>query len=225
VQIYKQSLKGKTFMHIVVFAGGTLCPGSLVDEAIHTADMIIAADSGAATALQYGCTPSIILGDFDSLPSAQVEEAIRKGCQLVRASSHKDETDTELALREARQRGATSISLLGALGGTRVEHTLANFFLLTDFVDIPLRIIDGPSVSWLLTGPGSSLISGMPQDFLSLFPFTALVTGIDTTNLAYPLDDASLRFGVTRGISNELTDAHARVSIREGSLLIIHTRR
>lgn len=212
-------------MHIVVFAGGTLRPGSQVDEAIRTADMIIAADSGAATALQYGCTPSIILGDFDSLLSAQVEEATLRGCKLVRASSHKDETDTELALREARQRGASSISLLGALGGTRIEHTLANFFLLTDFADIPMRIIDGPSTCWLLTGPGSSPIIGMSQDFLSLFPFTAQVTGIDTTNLAYPLHGASLRFGVTRGISNELTAPHASVSIKEGCLLIIHTRR
>jgi thiamine pyrophosphokinase len=211
-------------MHIVIFAGGTLCPSSQIDEAIHTADMIMAADSGAATALQYGCTPAIILGDFDSLPSVQVEEAISRGSKLIRVSSHKDETDTELALREARQRGASSISLLGALGGTRIEHTLANFFLLTTFTDIPIRIIDGPSTCWLLTGPGSSLISGMPQDFLSLFPFTAQVTGINTTNLAYPLNEASLHFGVTRGISNELTAQHASVSIKEGSLLIIHTR-
>ena len=41
-------------MHIVIFAGGILQPGKTVDAAIATADLIIAADSGAATALRYG---------------------------------------------------------------------------------------------------------------------------------------------------------------------------
>jgi thiamine pyrophosphokinase len=210
-------------MHIVIFAGGTLRPGTQVVKAIQTADMVIAADGGAATALQYGCTPSIILGDFDSLPNAQVKELVQKGSELMRVSAHKDETDTELALREARQRGASSVSLLGALGGARIEHALANCFLLSDFEDMPIRIIDGPSTCWLLKGPGTSYITGTPQDFLSLIPYTPHVTGISTTNLAYPLVGATLRFGTTRGISNELTAEQASVSIEDGNLLIIHT--
>lgn len=212
-------------MHIVVFAGGTLRPSEQVDKAIQTADMIIAADSGAATALQYGCTPSIILGDFDSLLSEQTEALLQKGCQLVRVSTHKDETDTELALREARQRGASSVSLLGALGGMRIEHTLANFFLLSDFADMSIHIIDGPSTCWLLTGPGISHITGRSGDFLSLFPYTAQVSGIRTVNLAYPLVGATLHFGAIRGISNELITDQASISIDDGNLLIIHTRR
>ena len=54
-------------MHVVIFAGGTLQPGKAYFEAIASADMVIAADSGAATALQYGYTPGIVVGDFDSL--------------------------------------------------------------------------------------------------------------------------------------------------------------
>jgi thiamine pyrophosphokinase len=210
-------------MHIVVFAGGTLRPSAQVDKAIHTADMIIAADGGATTALQYGCIPAIILGDFDSLPAAQVEELIQKGSQPVRVSTHKDETDTELALLEARRQGASSVSLLGALGGTRIEHTLANFFLLASFADMSIRIIDGPSTCWLVKGPTTSHINGTPQDFLSLFPYTAQVTGISTVNLAYPLVKATLNFGATRGISNEFTAEQASISIEHGTLLIIHT--
>lgn len=210
-------------MHIVVFAGGTLRPSAQVDRAIQTADMIIAADSGAATALQLGCIPSIILGDFDSLSLAQTEKLTQKGSQLIRVSTHKDETDTELALQEARRRGASSISLLGALGGTRIEHTLANFFLLSAFSDMPIRIIDGPSSAWILKGPGNSHITGTAGDFLSLFSYTAHVSGITTTNLAYPLLDATLYFGVIRGISNELMTDQASISIEDGNLLIIHT--
>ena len=38
-------------MHTVIFAGGTVQPGKAVNEAIASADFIIAADKGAATAL------------------------------------------------------------------------------------------------------------------------------------------------------------------------------
>ena len=35
-------------MHVVIFAGGTLRPGKAVEAAIASADLVIAADSGAA---------------------------------------------------------------------------------------------------------------------------------------------------------------------------------
>lgn len=210
-------------MHVVIFAGGTLRTSPAVLEAMRTAELIIAADSGAATALAYGYTPAVILGDFDSLLATHLEEAKQMGSQIIRVSIHKDETDTELALIEARKRGASSITLLGALGGTRVDHMLANIFLLTGFIDIPIRILDGPATCWLLQGPGRSAIAGQIGDLLSLFPITAEVTGMYTTNLAYSLAGETLRMGTPRGISNELTQRQAQIAIASGILLIIHT--
>ena len=54
-------------MHVVIFAGGTVRPGKAMQVALTTADLVIAADNGATTALQYGCVPAIIVGDCDSL--------------------------------------------------------------------------------------------------------------------------------------------------------------
>ncbi|GER91033.1 thiamine pyrophosphokinase [Dictyobacter vulcani] len=212
-------------MHIVIFAGGALRSGPKVQAVLQAADLIIAADSGAATALDYGYIPAVILGDCDSLSPKLLEELQQKGSQLIRASVHKDETDTELALLEARQRGASIITILGAFGGSRIEHGLANIFLLTSFQDIPVRIVDGPSTCWLLSGPASDTISGQTGDFVSLFPMTAEVTAITTTNLAYALKGEILRFGTPRGISNELLEPQASISIEHGLLLLIHTSR
>ncbi|GCF09638.1 thiamine diphosphokinase [Dictyobacter arantiisoli] len=212
-------------MHVVVFAGGTLRPGTAVAEALSTADLVLAADGGAAAALQYGYRPAVVLGDFDSLDPLLLEDLAIHGSDIIRLSPHKDETDTELALLEAHKRGATRITLLGALGGTRIEHTLANIFLLTSFSDIPTRIIDGPSICWLLTGPDTTAITGSAGDYLSLIPLTPTVTGIHTTDLAYPLHGATLRLGTPRGVSNELIRAEATVSIDQGMLLLISTRR
>ena len=38
----------------------------------------------------------------------------------------KDDTDTHYAARWLLQQGAKSVTMLGALGGARMEHTLAN---------------------------------------------------------------------------------------------------
>jgi thiamine pyrophosphokinase len=209
-------------MHVVIFAGGTLRPGKAVDAAIAAADLIIAADKGTRMALQRGYTPAIIVGDFDSL-ALPSEELKKMGSELVRAAVEKDETDTELAAQVAIERGADSITLLGGLGGERFDHTMANILLLAGFEDVPIRIVDGPSVCWLLRGPGSMSIEGRPADLLSLLPLTGEARGVRTKGLYYPLNDETLRFGKPRGVSNAFTDEQAEVSVMDGMLLVIYT--
>ncbi len=123
----------------------------------------------------------------------------------------------------AIERGATAITILGALGGARFDHTMANVMLLAAFESPAIRIVDDSSTCWLLRGPGSSEIAGRPGDLLSLIPLTAEASGIHTTNLYYPLRGETLRFGRPRGVSNVLTAEHATVTLQNGLLLIIHT--
>ncbi len=210
-------------MHIVIFAGGVLRPGKAVDAAIAQADRIIAADGGAATALSYGRIPTTVVGDFDSL-AADVQQQLRQqGSQFTQAAVEKNETDTELAVQLAIEQGATTIALLGAFGGTRFDHTMANVLLLAGIDTVPIRIIDGPSTCWLLRGPGRTTISGRPGDLLSLLPLTSEATGVRTRDLYYPLYGETLCFGKPRGVSNVLTQEHAAVSLEKGLLLVIHT--
>jgi len=211
-------------MHVVIFAGGTLHSGKAVEEALATADLIIAADSGAATALHYGYTPSIIVGDFDSLLLPE-QDLVKMGSQIIRAAVEKNETDTELAALVALEHGADTITILGGIGGQRFDHTMANILLLAGFESVPMRIVDGPSVSWLLRGPGSTRIEGQAGDLLSLLPLTGEAVGVHTTNLYYPLHDETLYFGRPRGVSNVFTQAHAEVSLERGMLLVIHTNK
>jgi thiamine pyrophosphokinase len=211
-------------MHVVVFAGGELQPGEAVTRALASADLIIAADRGALLALQYGRIPALIVGDFDSLPLS-IQELEDLDCAIVRVAAEKDETDTELAIQSAIERGADAITLLGSLGGARFDHTLANVFLLAAFRTVPIRIVDGPMTCWLLCGPGEADIHGCPGDLLSLFPWSGDAVGITTHHLYYPLHDATLRFGKPRGVSNMLTESYAQVQLQKGMLLIMHTNR
>jgi thiamine pyrophosphokinase len=210
-------------MQVVIFAGGTLKPGKAFYQAIASADLIIAADGGAATALQYGCIPAIVVGDFDSLDTHLLQELSERGSQVRQVAVEKNETDTELAVQAAIEQGATSITLLGALGGERFDHTMANILLLADIETVPAKIVDGPSTCWLVRGPASSVIDGQKGDLLSLLPLTGEANGVRTRGLYYPLHGEMLRFGKPRGVSNVLIQEQAEVSLESGMLLVIHT--
>lgn len=210
-------------MHIVIFAGGTVQPGQVVIRAIEHAQKIITADSGTETALRYGCVPDLVVGDLDSLSPERVQQLKARGQKFKEVLVEKNETDTELAIQCAIEAGGTSITLLGALGGARFDHTFANIMLLAGYPELPITLVDGPSTGWLLSGPGHTRISGKPEDLLSLLPLTAEVTGIETRDLYYPLKQETLYFGKPRGISNKLTGERAEVTIQAGKLLVIHT--
>lgn len=210
-------------MHVVIFAGGTVQAGKAVQAALASAELIIAADSGAETAMNMGYTPAIVVGDFDSLAALPLQQLEALGSQIIRVAAEKDETDSELAIQTAIERGADSITILGALGGERFDHTMANVLLLAGFESSVIRIVDGCSVCWLLRGPCSETISGSPSDLLSLIPLTAEATGVRTSGLYYPLRGETLSFGKPRGVSNVLTSRHASVSLESGLLLVIHT--
>jgi len=210
-------------MHVLIFAGGTLQPGSAVYRALATGQLIIAADSGASTALAWGKTPAYVVGDFDSLAPNIRAELEQAGCEMLPVNQEKDETDTELALQLAIDKGATRISLLGALGGDRFEHSIANILLLADFPTVLLELVDGKSCGWVLHGPGNTHIHGKKGDLLSLFPLTTDARDISTVNLYYPLNHSTLKFGKPRGISNVLLEDEATVEIGSGIVLLVHT--
>lgn len=210
-------------MHVIIFAGGTVQEGSAVEKALASGELIIAADSGAQTALARGYIPAYVVGDFDSLSQETHKELEQLGSQIVTVPEEKNETDTELAIDLALQRGASRITLLGALGGDRFEHTIANILLLAGFATIPLEIVDGEARGWLLYGPGEELIEGRPGDLLSLFPLMAEAEGVRTENLYYPLRGETLRFGRPRGISNIFLTEQATVALSKGLLMIVHT--
>jgi thiamine pyrophosphokinase len=143
--------------------------------------------------------------------------------------AEKDESDTELALREAVDRGGDPVVITGAFGGERLDHAIANLLLLTLPVagERDLSLVHGPSVVRVLgvAGAGSLAIEGAAGDYVSLLPLTERVTGVTTGGLRYPLNDATLEQGSTRGLSNELLGPLGSVSIASGRLAVVHTSR
>lgn len=212
--------------YAVIFANGAARRGAYVERALAAVEspLVIAADGGARMAAEaFGLTPDVILGDMDSLSPGEVAAFEAQGVEVLPYPPKKDETDLEIALKWAVQRGATTIRVIGALG-RRIDQTFGNVYLLAlpELEHTDTRLVSGEQQLRLLR-PGTHTVHGAPGDTLSLIPLTAEVTDIYTENLHYPLTGETLRFGPARGISNVLDDACVTITFASGLLLIVHT--
>ena len=74
----------------------------------------------------------------------------------------------------------------------------------------------------LLARSGSRLaLHGQPGDTVSLIPLGGEAHGITTHGLEYPLQQETLRFGTTRGVSNVLLGDSATIQLQQGMLLCV----
>jgi len=193
--------------------------------------IVVAADGGAAAARALGLTVDVLVGDADSIAPAESERLAAAGVAVEAAEVDKDETDTELALHAALRRGATEITVLGAFGGGRLDHALANIALLAhpSLAERSIELLDGRTRVRLLVAPGPDggaatlALDGRGGDLVSLLPASGDVEGVMTSGLRYPLVDEPLPLGPARGVSNVRLAAAARVTLRRGRLLVVES--
>ncbi|MEW6263092.1 MAG: thiamine diphosphokinase [Thermodesulfobacteriota bacterium] len=212
-------------MRAVIFANGELSDYGSVAGLLEPDDLIIAADGGCRHCLVLGLTPHLVIGDLDSISPHEMKTLAAANVTVIRHPTRKDQTDLELALALAVEKSADEVLLLGALG-RRWDMTLANIMLLaagSTRADIRLR--DGPYEFVLLQGQDRKVFQGRRGDGLSLLPLSQTAEGVTLRGLEYPLDNDTLPLGSTWGISNVFLEDSCEVSLKEGLLLCVITRR
>ena len=114
--------------------------------------------------------------------------------------------------------------MLGALGGERIDHGLANVWLLGHprLAGLDVRLLDA-TVRIRLVGPGRTDLGGRIGDLVSLLPFGGDAAGLTTTGLRYPLRDEALPSGPSRGLSNVRDAANAELAVGSGRILVVET--
>lgn len=206
-------------MFLIVTAGEPPSKRLLSRKASQAA-CIIAADRGAEYCLDAGVIPHLVVGDMDSIDEGVLPRLDASGVEIKRFSTEKDQTDTEIALMEARQRGARVVEILGALGD-RFDHALANVHLLRMALrhGIQARITSDTQQIFLVNSETS--LEHCRGCTVSFLPLTEKVQGITLRGFVYELDDASMEIGKPFGVSNRVKSAKARVMVKEGVLLAV----
>lgn len=222
-------------MQVIVLADGDVGSRAALDAAwpgwLEPDARVVAADGGARHATPLGLAIDRWVGDGDSLGEAGIAALAEAGVPIERSPSDKDESDTELAVWAGLVMGATRLTILGALGGPRLDHAVANLGLLAmpDLAGLDIRLVAVETQVRLLVAPdaaGDAVeldLTGRVGDLVSLLTVGADATGVTTRGLVYPLRDEALLLGRTRGLSNVRESEHATVRLGEGRLLVIET--
>ncbi len=205
-------------MKAFIYVGGGICRENIIEMPAGE-DIAIAADSGYLNAEALGVSPSILVGDLDSLGNGNTP----KGVKLVKLPCEKDVTDAQAAVDIALEEGARDIVMIGGLDG-RLDHTLSNLAILERLSLLGARgvITDGKNRVRYIRSE-STLIARSPFKYLSIVAADAVIRGVDIEGCKYELHNAKLTREHQYAVSNEITGNCAFVSVRRGGAYIIES--
>lgn len=215
-------------MRICLITGGE----GIADEAIRLIDeddRIVCADSGADYILRHGMMPDVVYGDMDSVSEEGKEALKAASVPAIVYPSHKDMTDTEIALKS--EDSEAEILLICPLSG-RIDHVITNLQIAMELHrnGRQISLTDGVTDVIPLSGPENIELSGL-QDTghlaVSLIPadMSVPVTGVTTSGLSYPLTDATINAGSGLTVSNSVIEGNdtISVSITSGEMFLVIT--
>ena len=210
-------------MIVHIFANGSYQKG--IDSVIlgeQKGTLIIAADGGADRCRLLNITPHILIGDLDSTAPALVEQYIDAGVEIIRHPARKDATDLELALDLSMARGADEIVLFGVLGG-RWDMSLSNVMLAASekYKHMTISLLDVQCRMHIVHGGTTLHLEGYTGQITSLIAISTDVQGITLKGFEYPLNNATLPFGSSRGVSNLLRTDKGLITLKSGTLLCV----
>lgn len=193
-------------------------------------DIVIAVDGGLIVADKLSIIPHYIIGDFDTVsPLLLFKYEKMDDVVIHRYKPDKEATDTKLAIDKAIEENSFSIHILGGIG-SRFDHSFANILLLQPALEagIEVMIVNKQNRIRLLGYKRKTIELSKKESiykYISLIPLSETVKGITTKGMKYNLSnyDFYLDREISMGVSNELEEATAEISISEGKLLLIES--
>ncbi len=179
--------------------------------------LVIAADGGLRHTQGLGIQPDIILGDFDSLGYTP------EGSQVFPVE--KDDTDAMLAIKKGLALGCKDFLIYGGLDGQRLDHTMANYQALLYLADQGARgVLAGQHFMAAAIQEDALTFPAHYEGHISVFCLGADARGVDIRGLYYGLENGRLTAGFPLGVSNHFIGKESRISVKDGSLLILWQR-
>ena len=201
----------------VILLSGPIMPTQRLIRQVAGAQ-VIAADGGMVHATALQLAPELWVGDFDSTPKALAEK-----WHNVPRQTHpveKGASDGELAISEAFRRGATSLILVGGMGG-QLDHVLAHAGFLVTLAERGVEV--------MMTS-GSEEAYGLADDLhfadakmgerLSVMPMTNLI-GLNISGVKWPLTNSNIKLGTAQTLANVVTGP-VQISLTAGKAIVVY---
>lgn len=193
-------------MEISIVANGEVKNGQWLRENIR--GTVIAADGGANLCKEHGVIPQFIVGDLDSVHRETLD--FFKDSEVVRLEDQ-NKTDLEKALAYAKEMGAGTIYVFGALGGS-VDHTMANILSLS-----PQSIIRDESHDVHVV-ENELQITGDREDVVSVIALSS-VSGLSYEGLKWSAPEMVNAGWI--GARNRLKSTSATIRLKKGRIAVI----
>ncbi|MBM7635233.1 thiamine diphosphokinase [Streptococcus saliviloxodontae] len=188
-------------------------------------DYYVGVDRGCLFLLESGLSLDMAVGDFDSVTADEWKLIETQSKVLIKAAAEKDDTDTELALKEIFKRYPQSqVYLYGVFGG-RLDHLMSNIFLPSDpdlapFMQQIHLLDDQNQLSYCPAGKHRLY----PREGMTYISFMTEGEGLLTIKGAKYELDASNFFKKKNYSSNEFTNKPIDITLTEGYVLVIYTK-
>ncbi len=180
-------------------------------------DYLIAADGGYEHLCRLGVTPDLLIGDMDSLE----RECPETGIQIKRLPVEKDDTDMLAAIKEGLALGYREFHIYGALGGSRIDHSLANIQCLLYLKKRGANgILYGEHDRMELLCNEKRVYPASMKGIFSAFAYGGDAKGVTEQGLKYSLQNAVVKQEFPIGISNAFIGQESMIEVTDGRLLI-----
>ena len=188
-------------------------------ERPRSGDFLIAADAGYLLCRKIGLSPDLLIGDFDSMDEPSAPPNVP---HIERVPMRKDDTDAMLALKAGLSRNCTEFHLYGAVGGPRMDHTIANLQGLLYLRRHRARgCLYAKNFVWTaIENESLEIPRPYPDALLSVFALTPKASGVTLRGAQYPLDGAEIAHDFPLGVSNHIAEESALVSVENGAALV-----
>lgn len=190
------------------------CSNNLIKINKKENDMVIAADGGYDF-IENKNIIDLLLGDFDSIDKLPDFKNVQK------FPVEKDDTDLFLAYKSAKEKNYKNFIFYGGIGG-RTDHTMANIQMLSYMAEKGDKafLIGENTIITAISG-SEITIKGETGKTLSVFSASDKCENVTISGLKYNCENIILKNTFPLGVSNEFTDHFAKISVHNGTLIII----
>ncbi|MBU5669114.1 thiamine diphosphokinase [Peptoniphilus sp. MSJ-1] len=184
----------------------------------------IVADSGANSLNKHKLKCDLLFGDLDSIDEDSLNYIKENNIEIKKFPPMKNLTDTEICIEFLIENDFKDIVILGGLG-TRLDHELANIFLLKKLFknNINGKIEDSHN-EVIYAEVGEYKLKKDDKKYVSVINVSDEIS-YSTKGMLYEVDDLIINYeNPGRGVSNEIKNESAKIKINKGEAFIIKSK-